>query len=197
MLSAGLVGPAGSVIAVEPTPSNARPVEASRPANGFDQVTMLQVAGGPAPGLPIPHRSHSNGITSAAPDDRTALLEAGMAGYRRVETLAPRARRTELIRLDRPGNMNQSSQGLMHGRLYPDWLVGPGYSPRIMMPDGSLTRAAPDASTAEHEARGTDHLDLLAEPLQGADGIVAAPGGGPATHWLRRRQRRTVAWRNA
>ena len=190
MLSAALVGPSGSVIAVEPNPSNARLVEASRRANGFAHVTVVQVAAGREPGLLVLHRSHSNGTTSAISDDQAALFEAETVGCVRAETLVPAGRRidlikadvegaeylalsgcTELIRQDRPRIVTEFSPGLMHGisgidgRSYLAWLIGLGYALSIVMPDGSPRSADADAIMAEHEARGVDHLDLLAEPL--------------------------------
>lgn len=190
MLSAELVGPTGSVIAVEPNPTNARLIEASRRANGFSQVTIIQVAAGPAPGLLVLHRAHSNGTTSAPPDDVTALLDSETVGCVRADTLVPEGRRIDLIKVDvegaeylalsgctgiiardRPAIVTEFSPSLMpgisgiSGRAYLDWLIGHGYRLRIVMPDGSLRTAEPNAIMAEHAARGTDHLDLLAEPL--------------------------------
>ena len=221
MLSAALVGPSGSVVAVEPNPSNARLVEASRRANGFAQVTVVQVAAGPAPGLLVLHRAHSNGTTSAAPDDQAALLEAETVGCVRAETLVPQGRRidlikvdvegaeylalsgcTDLIRRDRPRIVTEFSPGLMHGisgidgSTYLGWLIGLGYGLNIVMPDGSLRPAEPAAIMAEHEARGTDHLDLLAEPLQLASEDGGRPPGGPAAGWFERLRLRTVARRD-
>lgn len=189
MLSAALVGPTGSVVAVEPNPANARLIEASRRANGFDTVTVAQVAAGPAPGLLALHRAHSNGTTSAPPDEAAALLDAETVGCVRAETLVPRRRRIDLIKVDvegaeylalsgctalirrwRPLIVTEFSPSLMpgisgiSGPAYLDWLVGLGYRLGIVMPDGSVRPATPDAIMAEHQARGTDHLDLLAEP---------------------------------
>ena len=55
MLSASLAGGGGSVLAVEPNPRNARLLEASRRANGFDHVTLAQVAAGARTGLLVLH----------------------------------------------------------------------------------------------------------------------------------------------
>ncbi len=203
MLSASLVGPSGSVIAVEPNPSNARLVEASRRANGYANVTVAQVAAGTAAGLLALHRSHSNGTTSPAPDDPSALLDAETVGCVRAETLVPAGRRIDLIKVDvegaeylalggcsrlirrdRPRIVSEFSPSLMpgisgiSGPAYLDWLQRLGYRLRLVQPDGSLRDAGPDAIMAEHERRGTDHLDLLAEPLAGPGRMVAG--------WLRR-----------
>ena len=203
MLSASLVGPRGSVIAVEPNPSNARLIEASRRANGYGNVTVAQVAAGLGPGLLVLHRSHSNGTTSPAPDEAAALLAAETVGCVRAETLVPAGRRIDLvkvdvegaeylalggcsrlIRRDRPRIVTEFSPSLMPGISgisgpdYLRWLQGLGYRLRLVEPDGSLRDADPEAIMAEHARRGTDHLDLLAEPL-------AAPLRSAAA-WLRR-----------
>ena len=190
MLAARLVGPAGSVIAVEPNPRNARMVEASRRANGFDHVTVVQVAAGNAPGLLVLNRAHSNGTTSALPDAQAgAILAAETVGCVRAETLVPPGRRidvikadvegaeylalrgcTGLIRRDRPLIVSEFAPSMMQGisgidgPAYLRWLIGLGYGLSIVQPDGTLTPAAPDAIMAEYRRRGVDHLDLVAAP---------------------------------
>ncbi len=209
MLSASLVGPAGSVIAVEPNPANARLVEASRRANGFDTVLVAQVAAGLSPGLLVLNRSHSNGTTSAVPDGTAALLDAETVGCVRADTLVPPNRRialikadvegaeylalggcTATIRRDRPLIVSEFSPSLMpgisgiSGPAYLDWLVGLGYRLHVVEADGSARPATPEAVMREHETRGTDHLDLLAEPV---------PAGGSRLGRLARRLRRGAA----
>ena len=203
MLSASLVGPSGSVIAVEPNPSNARLAEASRRANGYDNVTVAQVAAGSRAGLLALHRAHSNGTTSPPPDEASALLEADTVGCVRAETLVPAGRRIDLIKVDvegaeylalggctgliardRPRIVTEFSPSLMPGISgisgpdYLRWLQRLGYRLGVVEPDGSTRPADPAAIMAEHARRGTDHLDLLAEPLGGPGRRVAA--------WLRR-----------
>ncbi len=209
MLSASLVGPTGTVIAVEPNPANARLVEASRRANGFNTVTIVQVAAGLSPGLLVLNRSHSNGTTSAVPDALATLLDAETVGCVRADTLVPPNRRiglikadvegaeylalggcTATIRRDRPLIVSEFSPSLMpgisgvSGPAYLDWLVGLGYRLNVVEGDGSARPATPEAVMREHEKRGTDHLDLLAEPVQAA---------GSAAGRLARRLRRQAA----
>jgi len=190
MLSASLVGPAGWVLAMEPNPANVKLLEASRRANGFGQVVVCQLAGGRAPGLLVLNASYSNGTTSALPDDANALFGAEVVPCVRADSLVPDGRRVDLIKVDvegaeynallgctgviardRPRIVSEFSPNLMPGISgisgpdYLRWLAGLGYGVRVVQLDGSTGPAASaEAVMAEHEARGTDHLDLLAEP---------------------------------
>ena len=103
MLSAALVGPSGSVMAIEPNPNNARLIEASRRVNGFSQVRVVQVAAGREAGLLVLHRAHSNGTTSAAPDDTAGLIASETVACVRVDGIVPRGRRIGLIKADVEG----------------------------------------------------------------------------------------------
>lgn len=193
MLSASLVGPAGWVLAMEPNPANAKLLEASRRANGFDQVVVCQLAGGRAPGLLVLNASYSNGTTSALPEGADALFGAEVVPCVRADSLVPDGRRVDLIKVDvegaeynallgctgviardRPRIVSEFSPNLMPGISgitgpdYLRWLAGLGYAVRVVQPDGSAGPAAsPEAVMAEHAARDTDHLDLLAEPDAG------------------------------
>ena len=193
MLSAALVGPSGSVMAIEPNPNNARLIEASRRVNGFSQVRVVQVAAGREAGLLVLHRAHSNGTTSAAPDDTAGLIASETVACVRVDGIVPRGRRIGLIkadvegaeylalsgclriiRRDRPVIVTEFSPSMMpgisgiSGPAYLSWLIGLGYRLSIVLPDGSLRGADPEAIMQEHEERGIDHLDLVAEPMPAA-----------------------------
>lgn len=194
MLSASLVGPEGWVVAVEPNPANVKLLEASRRANGFGQVTACQVAAGREPGLLVLNTSHSNGTTSGLPGDVNALLGAELVACVRADSLVPPGRRVDLVKADvegaeynallgcgdllarwRPILVTEFSPTLMPGISgisgpdYVRWLMGNGYAVGVVQPDGSV-RPAPGAAAvmAEFEARGSDHVDLLATPLERA-----------------------------
>ena len=194
MLSAALVGTEGLVVAVEPNPANVKLLEASRRLNGFGQVTACQVAAGREPGLLVLNTSHSNGTTSGLPDDVNALLGAEIVPCVRGDSLVPSGRRVDLIKVDvegaehnallgcsetltywRPTIITEFSPTLMPGISgisgpdYVRWLMGNGYAIGVVQPDGSV-RPAPDADAvmAEFEAKGSDHVDLLATPLDRA-----------------------------
>ncbi|MBE7213306.1 MAG: FkbM family methyltransferase, partial [Gluconacetobacter diazotrophicus] len=131
----------------------------------------------------------SNGTTSEAPDDPAVLLGSETVGCVRAETLVPRRRRIDLIKVDvegaeylalggcerlirrwRPAIISEFSPSLMPGisgvtgREYLRWLEALGYRLGIIMPDGAVREADVAAVMAEHERRGTDHLDLLCSP---------------------------------
>ncbi len=191
MLAAALVGPAGYVLAIEPNGRNVRLLEASRRENGFEHVTVAQVAAGAETGVLVLHRSHSNGTTSAPGAGLAALLGAETVGCARPDALLPAGRRidlikvdvegaeylalsgcAEIIRRDRPTIISEFSPNLMPGISgvsgpgYLAWLTGCGYALSVITPDGGVLPAAIDAVMAIQAERGIDHVDILAEPVQ-------------------------------
>jgi FkbM family methyltransferase len=192
MLAASLVGPQGWVVAVEPNPANVKLLEASRRANGFAHVTACQVAAGREPGLLVLNTSHSNGTTSGLPDDVNAVLGAQIVPCVRADSLVPPGRRVDLVKLDvegaeynallgaaellarwRPVLVSEFSPTLMPGISglsgpdYAAWLIAQGYALAVVQRDGSTRPAAdPAAVMAEFEAKGYDHVDLVATPAE-------------------------------
>lgn len=133
MLAASIVGPAGSVLAVEPNPANARMVEASRRLNGFSHVTVLQAAAGRAAGMLAINTSFSNGMTSGLTED--GVLEAVTVGCVAVDQVALGGRRIDLMKIDVEGaeyNALVGSLGLIR-RDRPSIVFefGPGQMPGI------------------------------------------------------------------
>src|SRR5512132_1969730 len=100
MLSASLVGPSGSVTAIEPNPDSAKLLEASRRANSFDNVLVLQVAAGREAGLLVLHGSYGDAMTLAAPEDAAALTNATTVPSFRVDDLIPREKKIDLMKID-------------------------------------------------------------------------------------------------
>ena len=189
LLAAQIVGPTGSVTAVEPNPRNVRLLEASRRANGFAQLTILQVAAGAENGLLVLNTSYSNGTTAGLPAEIATLLAAETVPALRIDALLPPGRRIDLIKIDvegaeypalrgceatirrdRPAIISEFSPGLMPGISgidgpgYLRWLVGLGYRLFVIQPDGTLEAAGADVNLVmrAYKARGTDHVDLLA-----------------------------------
>lgn len=191
MLSASLVGPEGLVVAVEPNGANARMLEASRRVNGFENIVVVQAAAGPEVGMLVLHRSHSNGTTSALPDDAAALLRAESVACVPVDLVLPPGRRFELIKADvegaefkalsgcreviardRPIIVSEFSPGMMpgisgiSGEEYLRWIMGLGYGVQVVQPDGSLgTDGSVAAVMAAYAGCGGDHIDILATPV--------------------------------
>lgn len=191
LLSAAVVGPDGWVLAVEPNPVNARMLEASRGLNGFGQVVVAQVAAGRETGLLVLHASHSNGTTSAAPGGLDGLLASVTVPAVRIDALVPAGQRVDLIKVDvegaeynallgaeatiarcRPVIVSEFSPELMpgisgvSGEEYLAWLIGRGYGLSVVEPDGSLRACGADAGAVmrAYGERGTDHIDIVAEP---------------------------------
>ncbi len=191
LLSASLVGAGGWVLALEPNPANVMLLEASRRANGFEQVTVCQVAAGSKPGLLSLNTSYSNGTTSGLPDGTDALFTAALVPCVRPDSMVPDGRRIDLIKVDvegaeytallgctgviardRPSIVSEFSPNLMPGISgisgpdYLRWLMSLGYGLRVVQPDGTTGGpASVEAVMQAHEARGTDHVDLLASPV--------------------------------
>ncbi len=190
MLSAALVGSAGYVLAIEPNGRNVRLLEASRRLNGFDQVTVAQLAAGAETGVLVLHRSHSNGTTSPPGAGIAALLGAETVGCARPDALVPAARRIDLIKVDvegaeylalsgcggiirrdRPRIISEFSPNLMpgisgiSGPEYLAWLTGCGYTLSVITPEGGAQPATIDQVMAIQAERGIDHVDILAEPV--------------------------------
>lgn len=202
MLAAHLVGPSGHVTAVEPNLANVRLLEASRRANGFDQVRIVPCAAGAEPGMLVLDSAYSNGITapvSGQDDDR--LRRAVLVPSLPVEALLS-GRRLDFIKIDiegaehtalsgcaallrrqRPVVISEFSPGLLVSNsgvapeTYLRLLLELGYAIAVIGPDGmALPCGDAGAVMAMFESRGGDHVDLLMTP----DTPV------PASGWRRR-----------
>ena len=188
MLSASLVGPSGSVTAIEPNPESAKLVEASRRANLFENVLVLQVAAGRALGLLVLHGSYSNAMTSAAPDDATAVINSMTVPSVKIDDLIPRERKIDFVKIDVEGAeynallgasemitrchptivsefSPQTMPGIsgVDGRQYLRFLLDFGYSIGVIQQNGGVSDCGTDAEAvmAAYAARGTDHIDIL------------------------------------
>ena len=192
MLAATLVGPSGSVLAVEPNPRNARMAEASRRLNGFGNVVVLQAAAGRGAGLLAINTSFSNGTTSAIEDD--FVLGADTVACVAVEQMVPPGRRIDLIKLDVEGaeyNALLGCEALIRrdrpvlafefgpgqlpgisgvtGEHLLRWVIGLDYRLEVIQFDGPTRPVGRDwpAVMREFEARGRDHIDIVARPEPG------------------------------
>ena len=191
MLSASLVGPSGFVLAVEPNPENARMLEASRRLNGYEHVTIAQVAAGRSTGLLALHVAQSNGTTSNPSSNLEALLAARTVPCIAIDHLIPAGQQINLIKVDvegaeynallgcsdliardRPVIISEFSPDMMpgisgvSGEEYLRWILARGYDIGVIRPDGTTLPPTREigAIMAQYQARGRDHIDLLATP---------------------------------
>lgn len=191
MLSATLVGPSGRVFAVEANPQNARVLEASRRLNGFDQITLVNMAAGSETGILALHTSHSTGTTSDLPDDISAMLAARIVPSVALDSVIPRDRQINLIKIDidggeyvamrgceaiihahRPAIISEFSPDLLpgisgvSGEDYLRWFGKQGYEVAVIEPDGTRTPMGQDWARVigAYRRRGIDHIDIFATP---------------------------------
>jgi FkbM family methyltransferase len=188
MLSAGIVGPSGHVLAVEPNARNARLLEASRRANHFENISIAQVAAGRETGLLVLNTSHSNGTTSSLPDEASRIFNAETVACVRLDTLLQTAwvdflkidvegaeynallGGENMIRRCRPMIVSEFSPTMMPGISqisgpdYLQWLIGLGYELSVIEADGSLSPAGCDPRRVMeiYKGRMTDHVDIFA-----------------------------------
>jgi FkbM family methyltransferase len=191
MLSASLVAPAGSVTAIEPNPISAKLLEASRRANSFDNVTVLQVAAGRTLGLLVLHGSYGNVMTSAAPGEAAALMNSTTVPSFRVDDLIPRNKNIDFVKIDvegaeynallgaselikrcHPTIVSEFSPSTMpgisgvDGRGYLRFLIEFGYKMSVIEGGGTLRACGtePEKVMDAFTSRGVDHIDILLEP---------------------------------
>ncbi|HAK62949.1 MAG TPA: hypothetical protein DCO82_06875 [Alphaproteobacteria bacterium] len=190
MLSASLVAPAGSVMAIEPNAENVKLVELSRRANGFEQVTVVQAAAGRELGLLVLNTAYSNGTTAALSDDAAQLADATTVACLRLDDIVPADRPIGFIKIDvegaeynallgasglirrcHPVIVSEFSPGLMRGisgvdaREYLQFVLDFGYRVSVIEPRGTLTDCGLDTNKVmrAYEKCGGDHIDILFE----------------------------------
>jgi len=188
MLSASLVGPSGSVTAIEPNPESAKLLEASRRANSFDNVAVLQVAAGRELGLLVLHGSYSNAMTSAIPDDAAAVITSTTVPSVKIDDLIPKDKKIDFVKIDVEGAeynallgasemikrchptivsefSPQTMPGIsgVDGRQYLRFLLDFGYTISVIQPDGALADCGTDAEAvmSAYATAGVDHIDIL------------------------------------
>ena len=188
MLSASLVGPSGSVTAIEPNPESAKLLEASRRANSFDNVTVLQVAAGREAGLLVLHGSYGDAMTLAAPADAAALTDATTVPSFKLDDLIPHDKKIDLVKIDvqgaeynallgtsalikrcRPTIVSEFSPTMMpgisgvDGRQYLRFLLDFGYKVAVIEGDGTLRDCGTDAEAVmdAYTSSGVDHIDII------------------------------------
>ena len=188
LLGAALVGPAGHVLAMEPNADNARLLEASRVANGFAQLTVVQAAAARQPGVLALHSAGSNGTVTVAAEQ--ALLSARTVAALPVDMLVGAGQRIDLVKVDveggehlallgaatvlrrcRPVIVSEFSPGQLatvsgiDGPGYLAFIVSLGYRLAVLGQDGAFSpgQSVSDVMAA-YAAAGLDHIDIVAIP---------------------------------
>lgn len=190
MLSANRVGPGGHVLAIEANPANVRLLEASRRANGFAQVTVLQAAASDRLGLLSLHAGQSNGITGELDGDLVEIVNTLTVPCVEVDRVAPADRTVSLIKMDIEGAEGLALRGAlktidrdrpnviaefcpdalrctskMNARDFLGLMTSRGYGVKIVE-HGEFRDCGADHDRvlSEYEAYGGHHLDLLFAP---------------------------------
>lgn len=199
MLAARLVGPAGTVVAFEPNPDNARMLEFSRRQNRFEHVTLYQTAASDSDGILLLNSTYSNGTTSRLSDDLEALLRARTVPCLELDNVLLAGPRVDFIKIDIEGAEYRALKGCagvlrrdspvivsefspaampgisgVEGREYLRLLIDLGYSFRVLRHDGEHVACGQDVEKVmnAYDSSGVDHIDFLATP--------ARPGEAPA-----------------
>jgi FkbM family methyltransferase len=191
MLLASLVGASGLVVAVEPNPENIKLLEASRRANGFEQVLIIQAAAGRQTGVLALNVSHSNGMTGGLPDDADAIFASRPVACVALDAILPKGRPLDLVKIDtegaelnaliglsetinrdRPVIVSEFSPGMLQGISgcsgpeYLGFLIAKGYRIGVIERDGSETGFGDDVDgvMGAYSRSGIDHIDIIATP---------------------------------
>ncbi len=190
MMLASLVGASGLVVAVEPNPENVKLLEASRRANGFDHVMVVQAAAGRGIALLALNVSYSNGTTGELPDGADAIIASSLVPCFALDAILPDipidlikidiegAELNALIGLartidrDRPVIISEFSPGALPGISdcsgpdYLRYLIARGYRIGVIEKDGSERMFGSDIGGVMrvYTDRGVDHIDISAIP---------------------------------
>ncbi len=197
LLAAARVGSSGYVLAVEPNPSNTRLLEASRRANGFENLTVCQAAADAKIGILGLYSSDSNGTTSAIETEVDLLSCRNTVAALRVDDLVPSGQRIDFIKIDVEGAeykallgteriirqwspviLSEFSPGLLagisriSGPAYLDWLIAFGYRIGVVERTGRAQVGLSSVDImAAYQASGLDHIDIVCLP-PGVDDTV-------------------------
>jgi FkbM family methyltransferase len=188
MLASALVKSSGSVIAIEPNSTNVKLIEASRRANGFNNISIIQAAAGRAPGLLVINSAYSNGTTARLPDEIQSLMAATTVACLKIDDLVPVDKKIDFIKIDiegaelnaltgaselirrcRPTIVSEFSPDMMpmisgtDGPGYLSFLIDFGYQISIVETLGVITPCGKDISRVmnAYSQSGVDHIDIL------------------------------------
>lgn len=189
LLAAGLVGDGGRVYAIEPNEQNIKLLESSRRANGFGNVSVMQVAVSDRIETLFLHATVGNGNTSTLEGGELFALRT-IPGLPLDTLMARREKPLRLIKIDVEGFEHKAlcggerllredaphivfefaGNGLVgiSGEDFLRWLQGFGYSlSTIPKGDGEMRPQTVAEVMADFHAAGIDHIDVLATPKAG------------------------------
>ena len=187
LLARTIVGPGGQVVAIEPNDYNVKLIEQSIQANGFDNISVAQVAVSDRIETLSLNATTGNGSTSALgqtqdkiQNARTVaslpldallalrtqpvrLIKIDVEGYENIALRGAEA----LLRADRPDIIFEFSPTNLEGASGPgflNWLAGLGYTFRSLRA-GAETDFSPaaDRIMQDFERAGSDHIDVHAQ----------------------------------
>ncbi|MGV6871137.1 FkbM family methyltransferase [Pseudochelatococcus sp. B33] len=191
IISADIVGSSGHVLAVEPNSENAKLLEISRRANGFEHLEIALMAASNRNGLLILNAGESNGTTATLSNNPDLLKNATLVPSIRLDDLIPRSRRIDFVKIDVEGAEKLALSGMIEtlslhkpiivsefsplalpyfsgctGEEYLGFLADLGYAISVVAPNGERISHNGDieAIMSAFRARGSDHIDILAEP---------------------------------
>jgi FkbM family methyltransferase len=180
LLSASPVGSTGSVIAVEPNPRNVKALHASAARNGFQHVHVFQTAASDECGLLFLNVDSSNETVSPAKGDIDDMLSRETVPALTLDTIIKSSRRADLIKLDTEGAEYKVLRGgrkflsasrptiiseFSPGALQVISAVAPEKYLELFVDLGCQISVLGEAAELPW---GSDHIDIVAEPLERA-----------------------------
>ncbi len=186
LMAASIVGDKGTVIAVEPSPSNVRLLEISRVLNAFENLEIHAVAADEKMRLLSYSTAFSNGPTNEPADDVERLMLSHMVPSMKIDQIIGK-RRVDICKIDVEGFEHIALRGASsllkrHKPIivsefapdnikggadsYLDYLICLGYQIGVIGMDGSVEDVGTDRDKviAISRARKTDHVDLWIIP---------------------------------
>lgn len=189
LLAASLVGPEGGVQSWEPSSGNVRALSASRAANGFSNIDVVQAAATDQPGLLRYFRNSSNGnvqgIEKNTPED---LLSAETVMGLRIDDFIPEDAHVDFVKIDVEGFEYKAMMGAqktisrcrpmvisefappnlvelsgVSGRDYLEFFAKCGYD-MFTLGKSNTEPGNIDEVLARFEASGSDHIDVVLLP---------------------------------